>query len=275
MPVRSKQFANHHRDGSRTDADSAERRAPRRLPAIAVISDIHANIEALEAVIADARAVGAKKFICLGDIVGYGAAPAECVRRVREICLAVLLGNHDIYSATDMELKGIHPHAKAGALFSRRHLSDDDKRYLLELPLIAHASAATFVHASLPEPDAFDYMLYPEVAEPHIDSQETSLSFFGHTHLPSVWFKDEIGEMRMGIPADKPITLPEHMKFAVGAGSVGMPRDGDPRACYLVWRPSDSSVEFRRVEYDIDTAQSRMTDARLPKALTNRLATAH
>jgi len=259
----------------RDPAGARDRVSPKAVPPIALLSDIHANIEALEAVIEDASELGVKKFLCLGDIVGYGAAPAECLERVRHLCLAVLLGNHDLYCATDVALGDIHPHAKAGALYSRKHLSDEQKEYLRELPFVAHASAATFVHASLPEPEIFDYMLYPEVAEPHIDSQDTSLSFFGHTHLPSVWFKDEIGEMRMGIPTDKTIVLPGHMKFAIGVGSVGMPRDGDPRAAYVLWNPTEASVAFRRVEYDIETAQSRMADARLPKALTKRLSTAH
>jgi len=271
MPSSEKKSQSKKRD----TVGSRDRSTPRKTPPIAIISDIHANIEALESVIQDANELGVKKFLCLGDIVGYGAAPSQCLERVRHLCLAVLVGNHDLYCATDFELSGIHPHAKAGAIFSRKHLSDEQKEYLRELPFIAHASAATFVHASLPEPDEFDYMLYPEVAEPHIDSQDTSLSFYGHTHLPSVWFKDEIGEMRMGIPADRVIVLPDHMKFAIGVGSVGMPRDGDPRACYVLWKPAEGSIEFRRVEYDVETAQSRMADARLPKALTNRLATAH
>jgi predicted phosphodiesterase len=237
---------------------------------IAIFSDVHSNLPALEAVLKDMEAQGVDSKVCLGDVVGYNAEPAACLKKVREVCDCVIQGNHDQASATDMDLMDFNPLARAGIEYSRDHLSEPDRRYLRELPLVRVADGWTCVHASLYEPAEWVYVTSPLEAALHFHEQTTPIAFCGHTHRPMIWFVDDAGEI--GIAKSREIIrLNKPRKYLVNVGSVGQVRDGDPRACYAIFDPETKAVRFRRVDYSVEDAQKKILAAALPPFLALRL----
>lgn len=238
----------------------------------ALISDIHSNVEALDAVLRDIADAGIGRVLCLGDIVGYGPGARDCVLRVREEGFACLLGNHDDAAADPRaRLSDFHEAAAAGIRIARARLSGEEKAWLLALPKAVSISGMQFSHASLAETeeDEWPYVLNPFDAALHFGAQVAPLAFCGHTHTPAVWI--EVSPQEIGHVAGSGIMrLPEKERCLVNVGSVGQPRDGDPRACYVIVRES-RLVEFRRVEYDIEAAAEKILKAGLPRHNAERL----
>ncbi|MBR6802375.1 MAG: metallophosphoesterase family protein [Kiritimatiellae bacterium] len=243
----------------------------------AIISDIHANIEALDAVIADARAVGVDDFVCLGDVVGYNAAPRECIQRIRELGCKVVKGNHDHYcSHPSVNLDDFQPNAASVIEWTRRTITSEDTQWLHNLPLTATIMGFTIVHSTLDSPEHYRYAFDRRDAEDSFNFQRTRVCFHGHTHVPCIFRRTTAGATH-GIskvgPADG---LLEQGNYFINVGSVGQPRDGLPKACYLIFTTeglAKLSIEFRRVDYDIDAAVARIKQAGLPDRLTTRLYT--
>ena len=236
---------------------------------IAIFSDVHGNLEALDAMIEDAEQEQATEWICLGDIVGYGADPERCIERVRARCTTVLRGNHDDEAAGNRSLSDYNPVARAALEFVRETLCADSKRYLHGLPYTGATDHYAAVHASLADPPLFDYVCDAQSALEHFGVQSQAIAFCGHTHVPCVWELTR-RTLRLSPPAD--FTLRRDRRCLVNVGSVGQPRDGDPKACYVLFTPGASRIEFRRVEYDMDTAQRKIRKAGLPGFLALRLA---
>lgn len=241
----------------------------------AIISDIHANIEALDAVIADAKAQAVDTFVCLGDVVGYNAAPGECIRRIRELGCKVVKGNHDHYcSDPNVDLNDFQPNAASVIEWTRRNLSSDDIRWLHDLPLTAKVMGFTIVHSTLDTPDHFRYAFDNRDAKDSFNCQTTRVCFHGHTHVPCIFIKqrDEEDILKLG-----PVSgLLEQGNYFINVGSVGQPRDGVPKACYCIYSVeslSKMAIEFRRVDYDIESAVRRIEAAGLPERLITRLYT--
>jgi diadenosine tetraphosphatase ApaH/serine/threonine PP2A family protein phosphatase len=242
------------------------------LSGLAVISDIHSNLEALTAVLADIKAQGLTQIVCLGDIVGYAASPHECLEVIRQLDCPVVLGNHDeaasIESTSLEELNGM---AATGILYSREHLTAADKDWLSKRPRAITKDDIQFTHASLEDLSLWPYVIHAEDAHFHFRQQTTRLGFCGHSHYPGVWI--EISSQRIseqdGVGT---MELPRKRKVLVNVGSVGQPRDRDPRACYVVYRSEPHSIEFRRVDYEIEKAQDKIRKARLPRLVAARLA---
>ena len=228
--------------------------------ALAILSDIHGNIDALTAVLGDVATQECRGLICLGDIIGYGPEPEECLSLIRKIATATVMGNHE---AMFLEIDGQRPddRERSNNLWKslglcRNVLSPDDKQWVRDLPLVAITDEATFVHASLHEPGEFDYIYAAELAEDNFKAQETPFSFHGHTHVPAVW-EERQGTIELSIPGELPIPLDPASRYAVCVGSVGQPRDHDPRAAYVLYDPENRTITFRRVPYDISRAQVR------------------
>ena len=237
----------------------------------AILADIHANIDALHAVMEDALARGATDFICVGDIVGYNAAPAECIKVVREHNMLCVRGNHDHFCQANESLGDFQPTAASVIDWTRRQLGDDDTRWLGELPLSRVVKGLfTIVHATLDMPANWGYVFDPLEAKAHFTYQNTPLCFHGHTHVPIV-FEQNKGYVFRNEPA--PITVKVGSKYFINVGSVGQPRDGEPRASYVLYHARQREVEFRRVTYDILTAVARVRRAGLPERLVRRLET--
>lgn len=236
---------------------------------IAIFSDVHSNLPALEAVLKDIDAQQVDQRVCLGDTVGYNADPAACLDRVRKVADVVVQGNHDLYSANKEALEDFNPVARAGVEYSRKHLVEEQKKWLRTLPLVKNAGAYTYVHASLFEPKDWIYVSSPLEAMLHFREQTTPVAFCGHTHRPVVWHSDD-GPIEATRPRDR-MKLDKPGKYLVNVGSVGQVRDGDPRACYVIFEPEKHTLRFRRIEYDIAAAQQKIIAAGLPHFLALRL----
>jgi len=257
---------------------------------VAVFGDIHANLEALAAVLKDASKNGIFRFVCTGDIVGYAANPSECLRRVRKLNGPVVLGNHDAYVWQEEDLKNINLEAGLAILWTRKQLGEKEKTWLQARPLSMDFNegppgepdrtgkwfkcACCLVHSSLPDPSAWQYVMNPVQAERLIRAQTADLVFFGHTHIPSIFaFNPQTEMFSAECPAKEGIhQLDPGCKYLINPGSVGQPRDRDPRASYALFNPAAATIEIRRVEYDIAATQQEIKSAGLPIRNAERLS---
>ncbi len=235
----------------------------------AIFGDVHANLEALEAVLADAAEQGATHPVCIGDVVGYNADPHECVARIRGLGCPVVKGNHDDEASVDTEIVGLNPLAQEALLWTRGHLTGEDKDWLRELRLVRQVRDFTVVHATLDTPGSWGYVLNKFDAMASFSYQFTQVCFFGHTHVPRFYVKG----LSVAMESGSAISIEPGRKYFINVGSVGQPRDGDPRAAYALYDMDAGRVTVRRVEYDREAAQRKILEAGLPKQLAERLAT--
>jgi predicted phosphodiesterase len=235
---------------------------------IAIFGDIHANLEAFEVVLADAREQGCTSYICLGDVVGYNANPRECLEIVQSLKCPVVKGNHDDYASSDSSLESFNPLAEVAIQWTRDQLTPPEKFWLGGLPLIAKIRGFTVVHASLDDPAGWGYVLNQLDAAASFSKQTTDLCFFGHTHTPRAYIKDS---SVVGMPFDQ-LVLEPGKRYFVNAGSVGQPRDGDWRAAYVVFDQEKRLIQLRRLRYDLEKTQGKILKAGLPPRLADRLA---
>lgn len=234
----------------------------------AIFGDIHANLEALETVLYDAAERGCTDYVCMGDIVGYNANPAECINRVRDMGCPVVKGNHDEEAVLDTSLEGLNPLARRAMEWTRAQLGPEDRKWLAELKLIRQVRDFTVVHATLDTPGSWTYVTNKFDAMASFSYQFTQLCFYGHTHTPKIYVKGDSVES-----LDESDTILElGKKYFINVGSVGQPRDGDWRASYAIYDVETKQVMIRRLEYDIQTAQRKILDAGLPEMLAHRLA---
>jgi predicted phosphodiesterase len=233
----------------------------------AIISDIHANLEAAEAVLDDARNQKCTHYVCLGDVVGYNANPHECVELVRELDCPIVKGNHDEQAYLVESSRDFNELAEYAINWTREHLTEDDKTWLRDLRLSRQVRDFTIVHATLDTPGQWGYVLNNLDAVASFTYQHTTVCFFGHTHLPLVYVRDD-GVKRIRLDY---LTIQAGKKYFINAGSVGQPRDGDWRAAYCIYSPDESVVELRRVKYDVAAAQKKILKAGLPRLLAARL----
>ena len=240
--------------------------------AIAVISDIHSNFEALTAVLDDVRSQEVTHVVCLGDIVGYASSVQSCMRAVRELECPVLLGNHDEAACLPAPPEDFNDTATAGVVFASARLSESDRAWITALPRNLEIDGLVFTHASLASSFGWPYIISPEDARRHFANQPSHLAFCGHTHKPMVWLQETQGSRVKGCVGKGGMQLPQTGKILINAGSVGQPRDGDTRACYVIYRPEQATVEFRRVEYDIKRTKRKIIRAGLPRFTAQRLS---
>jgi len=233
----------------------------------AILGDIHSNWEALTAVLADAEAHGVDTYVCVGDVVGYNANPAECLEKIRSLCVAVVRGNHDHYVSHDECLEDFHPLAANVIDWTRRQLSREQIQYLKNLRLSRMVDGFTIVHSTLDMPEKWGYVIDALDADANFNYQTSSVCFHGHTHVPVVFERQ--GRVVRSSFTTFNTTLGR--KCFVNTGSVGQPRDGDPRASYLIYEPSARRIDLRRIEYDIATTQRKIIEAGLPERLARRL----
>ena len=234
-----------------------------------IFSDVHSNLEALEAVLAALGGERVDRLLCAGDLVGYGADPAPCVKRLRSCGVAAVCGNHDRAVIGRMPLEWFNEQAAAAVQWTEGHLSAEEKAFLGELPLTWTDGQVTVVHGSLYEPGEFHYVMDLQGAKLCLDLQQTPVAFIGHTHVPG-FFVEEEGGIRFARAGR--VTLPAGRKTLVNAGSVGQPRDGDPRAAYCLYDSESRTIEIHRVAYPLERTQGKIRAAGLPEFLAARLA---
>ncbi|MGN6386503.1 MAG: metallophosphoesterase family protein [Verrucomicrobiota bacterium] len=234
----------------------------------AIIADIHANLEAFQTVLADAKAMNCTHYACLGDVVGYNANPKECLDIVREMGMPVVKGNHDEYCSSENGLDGFNPHAAEAINWTRDQLTEDDRKWLRELRYIRLVASFSIVHATLDGPQRWGYVFDKLAAAASFTYQNTSVCFFGHTHVPVAFIRDAV--VRGGTYSK--FKVEPGKKYFVNVGSVGQPRDGNPKAAYVVYDLDEGSIELRRLDYDMATTQQKILAAGLPARLAERLA---
>ena len=234
----------------------------------AIFGDIHANLEALQAVLADAEAHEVTHYVCLGDVVGYNANPHECVELVRKLECPTVKGNHDEMASMEDDLTGFNPLAEEAINWTREQLTPQDKKWLRELKMVRQVRDFTIVHATLDTPHKWGYVFNQLDAAASFNYQYTQLCFYGHTHSPRAYIRDT--SVRT-VHLEK-LQIEPGKKYFINVGSVGQPRDGDWHAAYCLFTPEKHLVELRRLEYDIWTAQDKIVDAGLPQRLADRLA---
>ncbi|MBI5303278.1 MAG: metallophosphoesterase family protein [Chloroflexi bacterium] len=239
---------------------------------ILVISDIHANLVALETVIHNAGAFD--RLWCLGDVVGYGPAPNECIEKLREYPLLCLAGNHDWAVLDKLDLEEFNPDARRAAIWTREQLSVRNLDWLHALPerVPTELDRFTLIHGS-PRYPIWEYVLTPAVARINFDFFDTRICLMGHTHVPVIFrhIPDERRATAETLIEGVPTPLADG-RMMINPGSVGQPRDGDPRAAYAVLDSDAWSITHRRVEYDIAATQKKMEQLNLPARLIARLS---
>lgn len=240
----------------------------------AIFSDIHANIDAFSAVLADTDQFPVRGMFCLGDIVGYGPEPALCVQRVMDTCAITVLGNHEAMLFLAEEILDEDWDITVGKpiLLARDQLSKKQNDWLHSHSLTAVVDPITLSHASLGDPADFHYIHTPEEAAAHFKAQTTFISFNGHTHVPEIWEQDAAsGSLTAYKPSKTAVRLDPKNRYSVNVGSVGQPRDDDPRACYALYDFEQRLLVHRRVPYDIARARARFKKAGLPARNSERL----
>jgi predicted phosphodiesterase len=234
----------------------------------AILADIHSNWEALEVVLKDTKDQQCTHYVCLGDVVGYNANPKECLDLIREMGMPCVKGNHDEYCSADGTTEGFNPYAAEAVNWTRRQLTEDDRKWLRELKYFKLVANFSIVHATLDAPQRWGYVFDKLAAAASFTYQNTSVCFFGHTHVPVAFVRDSM--VRGGTYSK--FKVEPGRKYFVNVGSIGQPRDGNPKAAYVVYDLNDNSIELRRLDYDIAKAQAKILKAGLPPRLAERLA---
>lgn len=237
-----------------------------------IISDIHANLPALDAVIEDAGAFG--QVWCLGDVVGYGPDPNECIQRVASLPgIRCVKGNHDAAILGEIAVQAFNYEARASLRWLQSELHPENKQWLGKLPERLELEGVTLAHAS-PRNPVWEYIMDVSAAAENMGEFDSRVCLVGHTHFPYLFQQEAEAPdtiHRSLLPEDKPFTL--EVKSILNPGSVGQPRDNDPRAAYLIFDDEDQRWTFHRVAYDIQQVQERILAAGLPQRHAARLAT--
>ncbi len=234
----------------------------------AVIADIHGNLEALQVVLEDIKSQKCTHYCCVGDVVGYNANPKECLDIIRGMGMPVVKGNHDEYCSTNETLEGFNPHAADAVNWTRQQLNEEDKQWLRDFKYVRLVASFSMVHATLDGPQRWGYVFDKLMAAASFTYQNTGVCFFGHTHVPLAFIRDS--QVRGGTYSK--FKVEPGKKYFVNVGSVGQPRDGNPKAAYVIYDLDEGSIELRRLDYDIPTAQKKILAAGLPPRLAERLA---
>lgn len=248
-------------------ATIAERKTVRYL----MLSDIHSNLAAFEAVLADAGQFDA--IWCLGDVIGYGPQPNECIERMKgfpHICVA---GNHDWAAINKLDISTFNADARKACLWTRDQLTTDNWEYIESLPEKLVEASFTIVHGS-PRHPVWEYITHPSVATANLSNFDTPYCLFGHTHIPVVFACSSAGSRKkcdaFTMPLNDPVPLGKQ-RWLINPGGVGQPRDGDPRASYIILDTEANTIEHHRVGYPIEETQRLMIACHLPERLATRL----
>lgn len=240
----------------------------------AIISDVHSNIEAFKAVLSGIHKESADKIVFLGDIIGYGPDPNECIKEIIKIADITIAGNHDHAAIGLMDLSYFNPYARDAIEWTMGKLTEGERSYLSKLPLTAEiASDDVFlVHATPKRPQDWNYIFTENDAVENFGYFKHRICFIGHSHVPVIIVKDKYGSL--GVMGDE-IEIKTGYRYIINAGSIGQPRDGNPASAYALYDSDDSTVSIKRVPYDYSKTQEKMKKAGLSPYLIERLAVGH
>lgn len=243
---------------------------------VAVLSDIHSNIEAFQAVIRDIEDYQSDQILNLGDLVGYNASPNECVNLARDIGIRSIQGNHDQAACDPLIAEDFNIFARNAILWTRKNLIDENIQFLSELEKNFRLPCGLACHGT---PDStHNYIALPFQARATLKKMKkgawgnVKVCLFGHTHKRKVWRMDVRGKVApVEIPLDGMIRLNEDEFYLLNPGSVGQPRNGDPRSSYFIYDTENNTVSFKLVKYDVTSTMKKITQANLPELLAKRL----
>lgn len=238
---------------------------------IGVVSDIHANLEALEAVLADLERRAPDALVCLGDFVGYGPDPNACVDRLAHGLRAAVVGNHDQAAVGARSIDDFNLFAQEAIVWTRQVLTDATRAALTALPVRVELEGLLLVHGS-PRQPTDEYILDARTALASFAAEAFTVALVGHTHQPAVFVEARRRTTMRALTPGVPLALEPSRRYIVNVGSVGQPRDGDPRAAYLVLDTAGATATLFRVPYPVEQTQAKMDAAGLPVPLIERLA---
>lgn len=235
----------------------------------AVLGDIHGNLEAFKAVLYALSTERIDTYLSVGDVIGYGADPKECIKLLKSLKPEVLIaGNHE-WGVLGLKEEGyFNELARDAVLWTKKNIDDDEIEYLKSFSLLYEDERMSLVHGTLYMPEEFYYIFDTEDAYVTISRMKSPLCFVGHTHIPAIFSSDH-GKVEY-IDSQK-IRVDYEKRYVINTGSVGQPRDGDPRASYIIYDDEEATVEMKRIEYDIKKAKDKILKAGLPSRLANRL----
>ncbi len=237
-----------------------------------ILGDIHANIEALEAVLSSFAKEGVDQVFSVGDLVGYGADPVPVIERLRADGVRIVLGNHDAAAIeTLVDLAYFNVFARTAALWTRKVLEEEHKEFLRSLPLVLESDDFVIVHGSLDRPEEFNYIQTTRDAESSLGCLEKHVCFVGHSHIPVGFLSQKSDPSRVEYTFDNEIDVSRYDRALINVGSVGQPRDEDPRAVAAIYDSNRRVVTLRRIPYDVDRAAGKILAAGLPRVLAERL----
>jgi diadenosine tetraphosphatase ApaH/serine/threonine PP2A family protein phosphatase len=240
---------------------------------LGIISDVHGNLAALEQVLRTIDAEHCNELVFLGDAVGYGPQPDECVAAIARLASISILGNHDDAVLGRTDPFSFNEFALKAVLWTRRVISKETQIELKQYMLFGRSRDNYYVHASAVNPRAWEYLFHIRDAERNFAACPERNCFIGHSHIPGGFVRDPEGRI-VSFPPRR-IVLDDQNRYIINVGSVGQPRDGDPRACFVIYDQDEGVVEFQRVTYEVQRTQELMRERRLPGFLIQRLQFGH
>jgi len=237
----------------------------------AILGDIHANLAALEAVLEALSGERVDQLLQVGDVVGYGAAPKEVIALAREAGMRVVQGNHDAACVGTVDPGTFNEHARAAVDHTKAVLDRNELRWLADLPLTLSTEHCSMSHGTLVDPERFEYIQSTEDGDPSLDALLRPVCFLGHTHRPVTLMRLKESPRRTSYTFAETVDLSDVTGALVNVGSVGQPRDDDPRAAYAIYDTETSVVRITRIDYDIEREADRIVRAGLPQILADRL----
>lgn len=237
----------------------------------AILGDIHSNETALQAVLKHIDRENVDVLVSVGDVVGYGPSPGACISLLRERDAVVVKGNHDSACVGELSIQHFNNYARKAVIWTKGVLTKDECKWLSALPLSVELNDCEVSHGSLFQPELFNYTQSISDADLSLETMKTPVCFVGHTHVPVTLWRPATNGGTTEFNFEVVIALGEASKSLVNVGSVGQPRDEDPRAAYALFDSKQQTVELRRVQYDIDLEAAMFRDAGLPDVLAERL----
>ncbi|MFA5059910.1 MAG: metallophosphoesterase family protein [Candidatus Omnitrophota bacterium] len=234
----------------------------------AIFSDIHANLQAVESVLAELKKEKIDGYFCAGDVVGYGANPHECIGIVRDLNTVCVAGNHDWAVVDKVDIAYFNPTAQEAILWTRAKALREDMAFLDKLPLIYKNENFIMVHGTLDEPSYFHYLVDIRQAATMFRYMDRNVCFVGHSHVTDIFVLKD-GKVARGLSAD--ISVEKECKYIINVGSVGQPRDGNPKSSFCIYDTQENTISIRRVDYNITEAQKRILESGLSPFLASRL----
>lgn len=236
----------------------------------AVFSDVHGNLPALQKFLGEVEALELQQIYCLGDLVGYGAHPNECCELVRLSDMPAVIGNHDLVAADpEASLLSFNEVARQAALWTREQLSEDNREFLRSLPYTIQTDHTFFAHASPCRPEEWNYVLTQGEAMDNFGCFQHWLAFIGHSHQP---FVVQLKDNALSCPESRTIKIDPESRYLVNVGSLGQPRNRDPKSSYVIVDLDQGEITFKRMEYPVFEAQRAILEAGLPVELADRLS---